>query len=302
MKVIHNLPFTVPQEAVGKTIGFVPTMGYLHEGHISLIHQARQQCDIVVLSIFVNPLQFGPNEDFERYPRDAERDLQLAEQAGVDIVFLPDVKVMYPKPMQTTVAVSGVSERLCGASRPGHFTGVATVVMKLLHIVKPDKVYFGMKDAQQVAVIRTMVEDLNVDVEVVACPTLREADGLAMSSRNVYLSEEERKQASILYAALSEAKALIEEDQGGSVAAGALLEGMKSKINSMPAAQIDYVEIVHYPSLQQLKPDEVVSSLLEEQDILLAVAVKFGRTRLIDNILLSGGNSDVSHNDEIKNS
>ncbi len=192
-------------------VGFVPTMGFLHEGHASLLEAARRSCDIVVLSIFVNPLQFGPNEDFERYPRDEERDLAVAEQAGTDIVFLPQVAEMYPQPIKTMVSVREVTTRLCGASRPGHFDGVATVVAKLFHIVQPDAAFFGMKDAQQVAVIEQMVLDLNLPVEIVPCPTIREADGLAKSSRNVYLNEEERKQATVLSAALREAETALAE-------------------------------------------------------------------------------------------
>lgn len=176
----------------GKSVGLVPTMGYLHEGHLSLVEAAKQECDVVVMSIFVNPLQFGPEEDFDRYPRDLERDQRLAREHGVDILFVPQAEEMYPKKPAATVKVTGITEVLCGKSRPGHFDGVATVVMKLFQLVRPRRAYFGQKDAQQVAVIHRMAEDLNVPVEIVACPIVREKDGLAMSSRNVYLTEEER--------------------------------------------------------------------------------------------------------------
>lgn len=287
MRVVTTLPLQYDEVQQQQTIGFVPTMGFLHEGHLSLIEKAKKQCDIVVLSIFVNPLQFGPNEDFEQYPRDTERDLKLAEQAGVDIVFMPSVSVMYPKPMLTSIEVSRVSEQLCGASRPGHFSGVATVVLKLLNIVKPHKVFFGMKDAQQVAVIRTLVDDLNVDVEVVGCPTLREEDGLALSSRNVYLSPEERSQAPVLYKALSKAQAMAFSKER--YTASQILDHIRADINEMPIADIDYATIAYYPSLELVNGDVVLCDAVAQSEIIIAVAVRFGRTRLIDNILLTGG-------------
>jgi len=181
------------QKNLGRVIGLVPTMGYLHEGHLSLVNMSRQNNDYTVMSIFVNPTQFGPNEDFDRYPRDLERDLKLAEAAGVDVVFAPSVKEMYPDGYKTYVNVEGITEVLCGKSRPGHFRGVTTIVTKLFNIVEPHRAYFGQKDAQQVAVIKKMVKDLNMNVEIITCPIVREEDGLAMSSRNVYLSPEERK-------------------------------------------------------------------------------------------------------------
>lgn len=190
----------------GKSIGFVPTMGYLHEGHLSLVRLSKQQNDITIMSIFVNPIQFGPNEDYDRYPRDFERDKSLAEKEGVDYIFYPSVEEMYPEDFKTVVSVKKITEIMCGKSRPGHFDGVATVVLKLFNIVNPDRAYFGQKDAQQLAVIKQMVKDLNLDVEIVPCPIVREQDGLAMSSRNVYLSEEERKSATVLYRALNLAK------------------------------------------------------------------------------------------------
>ncbi|MFY0543098.1 pantoate--beta-alanine ligase [Brevibacillus sp. H7] len=257
----------------GKRIGFVPTMGYLHEGHISLVQAARAACDVVVMSIFVNPLQFGPNEDFERYPRDLERDRELAANAGVDLLFTPDVKEMYPRKVVTTVSVAEVSEPLCGKSRPGHFDGVATVVMKLFQIVQPDAAFFGQKDAQQLAVISRMVEDLSVPVEIVPCPIVREADGLALSSRNVYLTPEERKQAVVLFRSLKLAEALL--------ATGTPLreirEQMTAMIKAEPLAEIDYVEVMKYPELVSAEHAE------KGERICFALAVRFGRTRLIDN-------------------
>ncbi|WP_274364628.1 pantoate--beta-alanine ligase [Paenibacillus thermotolerans] len=264
--------------AEGLTVGYVPTMGYLHEGHLSLVGKAKEENDRTVMSIFVNPLQFGPNEDFEKYPRDEERDLSLAEGAGVDAVFLPSVEEMYPVKPVTTVQVGGVTERLCGASRPGHFAGVATVVSKLFHIVSPERAYFGMKDAQQVAVIEAMVRDLNFPVTIVPCPTLREADGLAMSSRNVYLTPEQRAQAPILYQALSGIDRWLEEQPG--MTGEELERKLKETIVSAPEAVIDYVQVLSYPDLS---PTE--GPLADCGSFIAAVAVKFGKTRLIDNRL-----------------
>jgi pantoate--beta-alanine ligase len=257
----------------GKRIGFVPTMGYLHEGHLSLVRAARETCDFVVMSIFVNPLQFGPNEDFERYPRDIERDREMARSAGVDLLFTPDVQEMYPHKVLTTVSVSQVSEPLCGKSRPGHFDGVATVVMKLFQIVQPDAAFFGQKDAQQLAVITQMVHDLSVPVEIVPCPIVREADGLAMSSRNVYLNPEERKQATVLFRSLKKAEELLRQGTPLPV----IRREMIGMIEAEPLAEIDYVEVLTYP---QLAPAE---SAEKGERIIFALAVRFGRTRLIDN-------------------
>ncbi|MDR6884490.1 pantoate--beta-alanine ligase [Bacillus sp. 3255] len=262
----------------GGSVGFVPTMGYLHEGHASLLRKARAQSGLVVLSIFVNPLQFGPGEDFERYPRNAERDLQVAEAAGADLVFMPSVSEMYPSPTRTTVSVTGLTSRLCGASRPGHFDGVATVVSKLFHIVQPDQAFFGLKDAQQVAVIEQMVQDLNLDVEIVPCPTLREQDGLAMSSRNVYLSEEERKQALVLSQALEKAKAFVQSRTA--FAAEELERLVSDHIRTAPLADIDYAQVLTYPTLEPFDASTSNSS------IIIALAVKFGKTRLIDNAII----------------
>lgn len=261
----------------GKTIGFVPTMGFLHEGHLSLVKAAREKCDLVVMSIFVNPLQFGPNEDFERYPRDIERDSRMASEAGVDLLFTPAVEEMYPKPILTTVSVANVTTPLCGASRPGHFDGVSTVVLKLFSIVQPDYAFFGQKDAQQVAVVTQMVKDLSVPVEVVPCPIVREADGLAMSSRNVYLSAEERSQALILSQSLQRAAEWLAE--------GKPLAEIKERIEQMiaakPLADIDYIQILGYPDLEPIEKET------SGQDIIVALAVRFGKTRLIDNLIAS---------------
>lgn len=267
---------------LGHTVGFVPTMGYLHEGHRSLMERARKETDTVVLSIFVNPLQFGPNEDFERYPRDAERDLAVAEQAGVDLVFMPSVAEMYPQPVRTRITVTGqVAEKLEAASRPGHFDGVATVVSKLFHIVRPDSAFFGMKDAQQVAVIRQMVEDLNMDVTIVPCATMREEDGLAKSSRNVYLSADERAQAVVLSQALAKAKDYAQKH--ATVRTAELKAHLAEHIGTAPLARIDYAEALTYPGFEDVdtwSPDSGT-------DLIVALAVKFGNTRLIDNAILS---------------
>ncbi|MBV6714679.1 pantoate--beta-alanine ligase [Paenibacillus chitinolyticus] len=269
--------------ALKAPVGFVPTMGYLHEGHLSLIKAAREASEIVVLSIFVNPLQFGPTEDLDRYPRDTERDLKLAEEAGVDIVFLPQVEEMYPGPVKTTVSVSGITSVLCGASRPVHFDGVTTVVAKLLNIVQPDKAFFGLKDAQQVAVVSQMVQDLNMNVDIVACPILREEDGLAMSSRNVFLSEEERRQALVLSRSLKAAEAWAREHVA--FRAEDLRGAVKAVIEEAPLADIDYVEVLTYPKLE--RPEAVEAGVPVQ--LIVALAVKFGATRLIDNTILTLG-------------
>lgn len=266
--------------------GFVPTMGYLHAGHGSLLKQAKQENDIVILSIFVNPLQFGPNEDYETYPRDEAKDLKFAAAAGVDLVFIPSATEMYPGPMKTKVSVTDLTERLCGASRPGHFDGVTTVVTKLFHIIQPDNAYFGQKDAQQAAVIVQMVKDLNMDIQVNICPTLRETDGLALSSRNVYLSDEERSQALVLHQALQTAQERIRTLPDITV------EGLHAhvvhEIQSAPLARIDYVEILSYPELQQYPEQQPVQAILQTESLIIALAVFFGRTRLIDNCIIEG--------------
>ncbi|NHW34223.1 pantoate--beta-alanine ligase [Paenibacillus aceris] len=261
-----------------ESVGFVPTMGFLHEGHASLLRKARSQSGLVVLSIFVNPIQFGPGEDFERYPRNAERDLQVAEAAGADLVFMPSVSEMYPTPIRTNVSVTGLTSRLCGASRPGHFDGVATVVSKLFHIVQPDQAFFGLKDAQQVAVIEQMVKDLNLGVEVVPCPTLREKDGLAMSSRNVYLTEEERKQALVLSQSLDKAKEFVQSRINFTT--NELESLVSSHIATAPLAVIDYAQVLTFPTLEPFENSHHIDS------IIIALAVKFGKTRLIDNVII----------------
>ncbi|MFD0586939.1 pantoate--beta-alanine ligase [Paenibacillus sp. GCM10027627] len=274
----------------GASVGFVPTMGYLHEGHGSLLREAKAGNDIAVLSIFVNPMQFGPNEDLDRYPKDEERDLALALECGIDIVFMPSVQEMYPKQPKTSVLVSGLTSRLCGASRPGHFDGVGLVVSKLFHLVKPDKAYFGMKDAQQVAVIEQMVSDLNLDLEIVPCPTVREPDGLALSSRNVYLSAEQRKDAVVLSQALTLAKTWIREE---GMTAEQMVQRVISHIHGANNAVIDYVELLHYPSLETIDSEMEMNRI--STPVILALAVKFGTTRLIDNQLYQpvGGIYDV---------
>lgn len=262
-------------------VGFVPTMGYLHDGHGSLMEQARKQSGTVVLSIFVNPIQFGPGEDFETYPRDEERDLAFAQARGVDIAFLPDVTQMYPSPTKTKVAVSELTTLLCGASRPGHFDGVTTVVNKLFNIVKPDYAFFGMKDAQQVAVIQQMVRDLNMDITIVPCPIVREEDGLAMSSRNVYLEPEERAEALVLSRSLQSAVKLLES--GSLVTADQVRKHLTSVITEAPHAEIDYAEVLHFPELVPLEGGAEISNA--GGPVIMALAVRFGRTRLIDNAL-----------------
>ncbi|HDN59353.1 MAG TPA: pantoate--beta-alanine ligase [Candidatus Marinimicrobia bacterium] len=259
----------------GKIIGFVPTMGYFHEGHLSLMEIARKRSDVLVVSIFVNPIQFGPNEDYNRYPRDLKRDLKLAEERGVDIVFHPDNREMYQENFQTYVNVEKLTKGMCGKYRPGHFRGVTTVVAKLFNIVQPDIAVFGQKDAQQAIVIKRMVRDLNFPVEIVVGPVIREHDGLAMSSRNTYLNDEERKQAPMIYKALKVAR---EKVKMGNRDAAKLKEIIENTIATAPLARIEYVEIVDDENL------EPVSEV--KPGTLAAVAVWFGKTRLIDNIYL----------------
>ena len=259
-----------------KTIGLVPTMGFLHEGHLSLIRKANEENDLVVVSIFVNPTQFGPNEDFETYPRNIEQDTKLANEAGADIIFNPSATEIYPEGSSSWVNVEGdITSVLCGASRPTHFRGVTTVVNILFNIVKPHKAYFGQKDAQQAAVLTKMVRDLHIDLELVVCPIVREADGLALSSRNTYLSSEERQQALIINQSLLKAKEAYKEGETSTKTLTLLIE---ESITSMPLAQIDYVSIYSYPSLKEI--DQINGSSI------IAVAVRFGKTRLIDNIIL----------------
>ena len=262
-------------KAGGRSVGLVPTMGFFHEGHLSLMRAARVENDFVVVSLFVNPTQFGPTEDFRDYPRDLTRDSEMAAEAGVDCIFYPRVEDMYPQPYLTYVEVEGVSEGLCGASRPGHFRGVATVVAKLFHIIPAHRAYFGLKDAQQVMVIRRMVEDLNFDIEIVACPTVREADGLAMSSRNIYLGEEERRAATVLFRSLRVAE---EMATAGEREAGKLVTAIRETIASEPLVEPEYVEVVDW---RLLKPVERLAG-----QVLVALAARVGKARLIDNVIL----------------
>jgi pantoate--beta-alanine ligase len=262
--------------AAGKTIGLVPTMGALHAGHLSLVGAARKTCDVVTVSIFVNPTQFAPNEDFARYPRTFEEDCSLLEQAGVDFVFAPPVHEMYPLGASTFVDVGSVGERLDGASRPGHFRGVATVVAKLFNIVAPDLAFFGQKDAAQAAVLRKMAQDLNFNVELKVCPIVREPDGLALSSRNRYLNATERGQALVLSRALNAVRRRVEAGEYSSRTLVA--EGLRV-IREEPAARLDYFSIVNPDTLEDL-PDV-------KQGALIAVAVWIGATRLIDNLVVS---------------
>jgi pantoate--beta-alanine ligase len=256
-------------------VGFVPTMGYLHEGHLVLVRRARAENASVAVSIFVNPTQFGPKEDFKRYPRDPERDLDLLKKEGTDLVFMPPVEEIYPPGFDKWVKVGKIAERLEGASRPGHFRGVATVVARLFELVRPDRAYFGQKDAQQLLVIRRTVADLKIGLEVVAVPTVREADGLAMSSRNTYLSPEERGQAAVLYRALTLAQRLYNE---GERDANIIRGKMTALIQKQPLADIDYVSIADAETLGEL---EVV-----RPPALVSMAVRIGKTRLIDNVVV----------------
>jgi pantoate--beta-alanine ligase len=263
------------REKLGGTVGFVPTMGYLHKGHMSLVKQALAENPVVIVSIYVNPAQFGPKEDFGAYPRDLNRDLELLRDAGVNVVFVPSDEEMYPSEFSSWVDVEKVTERLEGASRPGHFRGVATVVAKLFGIVRPSRAYFGQKDAQQVIVIKRMAVDLNMGIEIVAVPTLRESDGLAMSSRNTYLNSGERQAATILFKALTVARQLTSD---GEKDAERIRGQMISIIQKERLASIDYVSIAHADTLRELD--------LIESPALALLAVRIGRTRLIDNMVL----------------
>jgi pantoate--beta-alanine ligase len=260
----------------GKTLGFVPTMGALHEGHLSLVRASRSHCDMTAVSIFVNPLQFGPTEDLSKYPRTLERDGAMLEQVGVELLFIPTVDEMYPAGAKTHVLVEGLSDKLDGASRPGHFRGVTTVVTKLFEIVRPDCAFFGQKDAAQVAVLRKLVKDLDMDVEMVVCPIVREKDGLAMSSRNIYLTPEQRQQALVLQRALMRVQTAAEE---GERDAAKLAEIGRQVIAEEPGARLDYLAIVD--------PETLDSVADVSRGALVAVAAYFGTTRLIDNFFLT---------------
>ena len=259
-----------------KTIGLVPTMGALHEGHLSLVREARRMCDVVVVSVFVNPTQFAPGEDFERYPRNLTQDTTVLADYNVDYIFAPSMDEIYPKGFTTYVTVEGLSEQLEGAARPGHFRGVATVLTILFNVVRPDFCFFGQKDAQQTLVVKRLVRDLAFDTEIVILPTVREDTGLALSSRNAYLNDDERRAAAVLYHALSRAEAAY---AGGERSARRLAEMVRTEIEVEPRARLDYVSVTDAETMEKLEK-------LDERAVLIAIAVQFGRTRLIDNIVL----------------
>ena len=280
MEIIHSVAEMqqrcLEARAAGRRIALVPTMGYLHEGHLSLLREGKRRADLLVLSLFVNPTQFGAGEDLDSYPRDLEGDAEQARSVGVDLLFAPTASDMYPAGYASYVNVEGLTEVLCGASRPGHFRGVTTVVCKLFTIVQPHVALFGRKDFQQLAVIRRMTLDLNLPVEIVGMPIIREADGLAMSSRNSYLSTDERRQALALSDAIALAKAAVAGGEGSAVA---VLETVRQRIQQESAAEIDYIQICHAETLQQVTD-------IDDQSVLL-LAVRIGKTRLIDNSYLS---------------
>lgn len=259
----------------GLSIGFVPTMGCLHEGHLSLVRESIRRTDRTVVSIFVNPTQFGQREDFKKYPRDLRRDMEVLEKEGVDFVFVPEAEEMYPKDFKTYVEVHGLKDRLCGGSRPGHFRGVCTVILKLFHIVQPDVSFFGQKDAQQAIVLKRMVKDLDMDVEIEVLPIVRDEDGIALSSRNTYLSPEERKAALCLLGSLQEVRSMIEKGERDTKK---IIRRMKEIIDKEPLARIDYIEIV---GMEKLNPIPWI-----EREALIALAVFIGSTRLIDNAII----------------
>ena len=276
---IHEMQQTVDElRQIRKKLGVVPTMGYLHEGHLSLIHLAKQHADVVITTLFVNPAQFGPTEDFDKYPRDFGRDKKLAESAGTDILFAPSNEEMYPAGYLTVVDVGRITTVLEGKIRPTHFRGVTTVIAKLFNITKPDVAVFGQKDAQQAIVIQQMVRDLNFDVRIMIAPIVRESEGLAMSSRNVYLSEVERKESVVLHQSLQLAKKLIEYGERN---CSLIISEMKKLISANLSAKIDYISITEAETLEEL------SVLQDGNQALISLAVRFGTTRLIDNILLT---------------
>jgi len=264
----------------GGTIGFVPTMGALHEGHLSLIRRARRENDIVIVSIFVNPLQFGPSEDLKRYPRPFGKDKKLCLQEGVDFLFYPDAGALYPRDFRTQISVKGLEDVLCGKSRPGHFRGVSTVVAKLFNIVQPDNAYFGQKDSQQAVIIRRMVKDLNMPLEIVVMPIIREKDGLAMSSRNAYLENKERETAPVVYRALQGAGTLVAKGIRDSGKIAAAIKNILISQKSGPVPVIDYVAVV---DLESLLPVRTIS---RDARTLIALAARIGKTRLIDNVII----------------
>jgi pantoate--beta-alanine ligase len=260
-----------------KTIGLVPTMGALHEGHLSLVREARRMCDVVIVSVFVNPAQFGPAEDFTRYPRDLTGDTTKLADYNVDYIFAPAVEEVYPKGFSTYVTVEGLSETMEGVARPGHFRGVATVLTVLFNAVRPDFAFFGQKDAQQTLVVKRLVRDLAFDIEVVVLPTVREQTGLALSSRNAYLSDEQRKAAAVLYRALSQAREVYNE---GERAAKRLAETVRAQVDAEPQARLEYVGVVDADTMEKY------DRLPEDRPVLIAVAARVGQTRLIDNIVI----------------
>ncbi len=275
VKTVYEMKMTRSKIQTNKRVGFVPTMGYLHEGHLSLLKKAREENDVVILSIFVNPIQFGPNEDLDRYPRDFERDEKLAQEAGTDIIFYPTSEEMYPEGYSSYVITEGLDRHLCGAKRPGHFKGVMTVVLKLFNITKPHSTYFGQKDIQQARIIEQMIKDFNLDINFHICPIVREEDGLAMSSRNTYLSPEERKQAIALFKGIKRGEELY---KNGERDAEKIKKEVEKVVKSFNLAKIDYVDIVDYSTMSPLKK-------LGGKSV-LALAVYFGKTRLIDNTIL----------------
>jgi pantoate--beta-alanine ligase len=279
MRIIASIAemrrIVVERRSAGEVVGLVPTMGFFHQGHISLMRAAREECGYVVVSLFVNPTQFGPGEDLEDYPRDLSRDVEMASEVGVDCIFHPRAEDMYPQPYLTYVMVEEITDRLCGAARPGHFRGVATVVAKLFNIIPAHRAYFGLKDAQQVQVIRKMARDLDFDIEVIACPTVREGDGLAMSSRNVYLEPEERKAATVLYRSLQLAQELVAT---GEMDPEKVTGDMRALIAREPLVEPEYVVAVDWDLLTPV--DRLRGR------VLFALAARVGKARLIDNVLL----------------
>lgn len=286
MKIIRKIKelqdITTDLKRSNKTIGFVATMGFLHEGHLTLMERSKLENDILVSSIFVNPLQFGPTEDFSEYPRDEERDIALAKDAGVDFLFLPSVEEMYPEENKIKMNITERVDVLCGRSRPGHFDGVITVLTKLFHIVQADRTYFGLKDAQQVAVVDSLLRHLNFSTKLIGIPTVREADGLAKSSRNVRLLESEREEAVYLYQALLKAQQLVIDGENNPAM---IVEEVKSMLEEHTTGKIDYVELLSFPSLKKL-------DLVNEQ-LIIAVAVQFTNARLIDNLIIDSKGSIV---------
>lgn len=263
------------EKQLGRSIGFVPTMGYLHEGHATLLGAARTENEVVALSIFVNPTQFGPNEDFDTYPRDFERDERVAKEANVDYLFYPSVEEMYKPSRSVAITVTDRVDVLCGQKRPGHFDGVATVLTKLFHIVTPDRAYFGKKDAQQVAVVDGLIEDFNFPVELRAVDTVREADGLAKSSRNIYLTDKEREEAPVLFKSLQSALQLLES---GEKHVEIIKQAIRKEIEQYTSGKVDYIEVYTYPELKTIKQ--------AAGKIIIALAVQFSKARLIDNVIV----------------